>query len=97
MKRGEGWVHRFADHMHLPTESVPGLPLVEICGNRRVLIENHMGVVQYAKDQICVKVAYGFVSVRGRHLELARMSREQLVICGSILCVSLHPTREVEK
>lgn len=90
MKHGENWISRFTEGMNLPTEPITGLPLVEICGNQRVLIENHLGVIQYARTRICVKVSYGVLSVQGSCLELARMSREQLVIRGCVDCVSLH-------
>lgn len=89
MKAKGEWMQRLTEGMDLPAESVPGLPLVEISGEKRVLIENHRGVTQYGRDQICVRVRYGLVSVRGCELELARMSRERLVICGRIDSVSL--------
>lgn len=89
MKNSGSWMNRLAEGMDMAGESIPGLPLVEICGDRRVLIENHRGVSRYCMDQICVRVSYGEVSVRGSGLELARMTKEQLVICGCIDGVSL--------
>lgn len=83
-------MQKLAEGMELPAESMPGLPLVEIAGDRRVLVENHGGVCQYGPEQICVRVKYGIVSVRGRGLEIAKLSREQLVISGRIDCVSLN-------
>lgn len=80
------WVITRAD---LPTESVPGSTLVEIIGECRVLIENHCGVTKYGTNEICVKVSYGVLSVRGARLELSRMTKQQLVITGCIECISL--------
>ena len=74
----------------LPDEPIPRLPLVEIAGGRRVLIENHLGVVAYESERICVKVTYGTVCVCGNNLELARMIRGQLVITGKIRSVELN-------
>lgn len=90
MKGRGNWMRKLAEGMELPAESMPGLPLVEIAGDRRVLVENHGGVCQYGPEQICVRVKYGIVSVRGRGLEIAKLSREQLVISGRIDCVSLN-------
>lgn len=84
MKRRGDWMDRLAEGLDLPAEPMPGLPLVEISGDRRVLIENHRGVTQYGTDQICVKVKYGYVSIQGCGLELARMTKEELIICGRI-------------
>ena len=63
---------------------LPGIPLVEICGDKRVLIEHHQGVVAYGNWEICVKVCYGILSVIGERLTLTCMTKEQLVICGRI-------------
>lgn len=90
MKGRGNWMQKLAEGMELPAESMPGLPLVEIAGDRRVLVENHGGVCQYGPEQICVRVKYGIVSVRGRGLEIAKLSREQLVISGRIDCVNLN-------
>ena len=37
----------------------PDTPLVEICDNKRVLIENHRGVICYGVKEIIVKVKKG--------------------------------------
>ena len=90
MKRKGDWMQKLAEGLDLPGEPIPGLPLVEISGDRRVLVENHRGVCQYGPEQISVRVQYGVVSIQGNHLELARMSREQLIITGYIRCVMLN-------
>ena len=87
--RGE-WIGRLTKELDFSSEPLPGLPLVEISGDRRVLIENHRGVTQYGREKICVKVKYGQVAVQGRGLELSRMTKEALVICGRIDGITLH-------
>ena len=83
------WMEKLARQMEITEEPVPGVPLVEISGQRRVLIENHKGVCGYGPEQICVWVSYGRIDVRGCDLELARMTRQKLVITGTIHGVSL--------
>lgn len=89
MKRKKDLLQRLTDSLDLPGEPLPGQPLVELAGDSRVLIENHHGVTRYGRDEIQVKVKYGCVCVKGFGLELARMTGEQLIICGHIDCVSL--------
>lgn len=89
MKRKEGWMERISRDLDITLEPLPGLPLVEITGDRRVLIENHRGVLQYGKDKICIKVKFGQVSVHGCGLELERMTKDGLIICGRIDGVTL--------
>lgn len=95
MGEGETWKERLRRQLSAIPEPVPGMPLVEIAGQCRVLIENHRGVTCYGRELIRIRVNYGEVAVAGCNLQLARMSRETVVITGHIHCVSLH--REVNR
>lgn len=77
------------ENMELHGESMPGEPVVELAGDRRVLIERHGGVTAYSHEKICVKMRYGTLSICGRGLELRHMSRETLCVWGKIHCVEL--------
>ena len=72
------------DRLDLPQEQLPGLPLVEVYGHKRVLIEHHHGVTEYGRNCVCVKVKYGVVRVEGDNLQLACMNRHTLIISGTI-------------
>lgn len=89
MRKGQFLFSRLGNEMVLTAGAVPGQPIVEIMGAGRVLIENHLGVAAYGREQIVVKVRFGFISVCGCSLELMHMSKEQLVICGKIDAVTL--------
>ena len=83
------FMERIAEAADLRDEPIPGLPLVEIAGDRRVLIEHHCGVTQYGRCRISVRVKFGSVVVVGTALELTRMTGEQLIVTGKIDCVQL--------
>ncbi len=89
MGRGRFLIDRLTEEADLAAQPLPGQPIVEIAGDRRVLIENHFGVKEYGAQRITVKVKYGCVCICGDNLELMRMTREQLVICGRIDCVTV--------
>lgn len=80
---------RLVESAELMQSSIPGQSVVEIAGDRRVLVENHLGVKGYGREKIVVKVKYGTVSVLGDRLEMIRLTKEQLVICGRIDSVQL--------
>ena len=75
MGKGRMILQRLADGADLSAEPLPGQPIVEIAGDRRVLIENHFGVKEYSREKI--------------DLELIRMTKEQLIISGRIDAVTL--------
>ena len=70
-------------------EAFPGIPIAEIAGDRRVLVENHFGVSEYDTQRIGIRVKYGWLYICGRNLTLASMNKQQLVVSGHIDSVSL--------
>ena len=84
MKRRIIRIDRLVENAELIQSSIPGQCVVEIAGDRRVLVENHLGVKGYGREKIVVKVKYGTDSVVGDCLEMIRLTKEQLVITGRI-------------
>lgn len=70
-------------------EVFPVLPIVELAGTRRALVENHLGVTEYSPERIGIKMKYGELHVCGCRLRLEHMTRVKLVITGEITGVSL--------
>ena len=76
----------------LVRESTPvfdGRPRVDLQGDRRVVIENHRGMVEYSDTCMRVAVRGGVVKVTGLDLELQIMNHDELVIGGTIAAVEL--------
>ena len=82
-------LEKLAQAAGLETEPLPGLPLIELSGNRRVLIENHQGVSCYASERICVRVRGGAIEICGQGMALSCISRERLILTGRIEAVHL--------
>lgn len=89
MKQNKHIIARLADTADLSDEVIPGVPLVEIAGDSRVLIEHHCGLSEYSCESICANVKFGAVQVKGSNLELTRITKEQLIISGCIESVML--------
>ena len=89
MGKGYSFLERFGENAELLEEPLPGQSIVEIAGDTRVLVENHMGVTAYAREKIVIRMKFGFLNVCGCGLEIIRMNRDQLVIRGRIHGVSL--------
>lgn len=89
MKRENRFLNTVSDAIHIETKSLPGVPLIEICDQKRVLIENHQGIVGYGSREILIKVRYGVVCVCGDNLKLIKVCKEKLIITGKICTVNL--------
>ena len=90
MERDKLLLERITNAADLQDAPIPGLPLIELAGDVRVLIENHCGVTEYGDERICVKVKFGQVCICGQGLRLAKMTKSQLIICGRIQTVEMY-------
>lgn len=86
-QQGE-YLERAMMGINLYGESLPGLPLVEVVGKCRVLIENHCGVNCYTDCEVHINSQLGVIKVTGDKLLLAKVAKECLVIKGAIHTVS---------
>ena len=90
MKYNGSFLDRAMLGAQLYGEPIPQLPLVEMIGKRRVLIENHCGVNCYSDEKIDINSRLGMIRITGEELCLARVSRELVVIVGQIQCVTFN-------
>lgn len=70
-------------------DGITKVPIAELAGANRVLIENHQGVLAYSLEEIQIKTSYGKIGVKGENLQLLQLNREQLVINGRIDALQL--------
>lgn len=91
MKQGQGKTDtsRLIRLLSDKTELIPGQPLLEIAGQCRVLIENHLGIIAYSPCCIIVRVKFGTYHIQGCDLKIAKMGKDQLVIFGRIEIIQL--------
>lgn len=94
MRYRDDFLNKLGMYMKENKENVVRPPLVEICGCRRVLIENHLSILIYEENRICVKVHFGTIVVSGLQLRLCRVNKEQLIICGQIHGVTMKRSNE---
>lgn len=80
---------RWRELMRAATPVFDGSPRVDLQGDRRVVIENHRGMVEYSDSCMRVAVRGGAVRVTGSGLELLVMNHDELVIGGRIAGVEL--------
>lgn len=77
------------DFFGLPAELIPGVPKLTLSGGSRVLIENHGGLRSYSRDCVEVRGRNMLMRIRGEDLELASMTKTELVVRGIVVAVEL--------
>lgn len=89
MKRENSFFQPITGMKRYAEEQICNVPLMEIYGHRRVLVENHQGIESYDSNRILVKVKGGCIQICGEALELSRMSKEKVVVTGRINSIVL--------
>ena len=92
--RGEKLMPRrkLRDYLEEKTDNpdiFPSVPIVELAGSHRMLVENHLGVIQYSTEKIGIKMKYGQLQICGCGLTLEQMTKVKLVVTGRIDGISL--------
>jgi sporulation protein YqfC len=90
MDQRRKWKERLSGTLDSRGEALPLQPIMELCGDRRIWIENHRGVRKYTDQEIWVATRYGFLQIQGESLKVCRMEGSMLVITGRIRHIHIH-------
>lgn len=77
------------DKFGLPAEIIPGVPKLTLSGGNELFVENHGGLKSYSRDCIEVRGRNLLVQVKGEELELAAMTKAEIIIHGIIVAIEL--------
>ncbi len=80
---------RIADALELQQDVALNLPMLHITGSERLLLENHRGLLEYARDRIRVATTAGVVEIEGDDLAIRSVGRDDLLITGVLHTVKL--------
>jgi sporulation protein YqfC len=66
-------------------------PLITLEGNERLGLENHQGVAEYTPSRLVVLTRLGPVRVCGKGLKLVALSKQYVIVQGTLHSVSFGP------
>ena len=66
-----------------------GAARVTVLGSKRLLVENHTGLIEFTANVIRLNSAGGAIAIEGKNLSISDMRRQQLIIHGQISRVLL--------
>ena len=75
--------------LELPMDVGMDLPKVTIIGDLGVLIQNHRGLIQFSPEKIVIGVGKGQIAILGKSLEIEEVSKEDMVVRGTIGSVQM--------
>ena len=73
----------------LAEDLVGGQSRIELTGGRRLLIEDHRGILEYTDTLLRVALRRGQVRVTGDDLRLTALTLRELAVSGTIRAIEL--------
>jgi sporulation protein YqfC len=87
--RRRGPALEIAERFELPPEALSGVPKLTLTGSRRVLVENHRGLLEYSRERIEINGGRVRLRLLGEGLELRAMNGSDILVTGDIYSVEL--------
>ena len=83
-EKKDSFFDKAAEIFDIPSEVVAGMARITVTGCRRVLVENHKGILEYGSEEIHINGGRMVLKLRGSGMELRSMNTEELLITGRI-------------
>lgn len=82
------WVLDMMESFEIPKETVLDVPIISLVGNREIVIENFISIIEYGESAIRLKTQCGEFAIEGKNLEARSMDSEHIQIKGQIQTLS---------
>ncbi len=84
LKKRKALLMNLAERLELPEEAVSGATKLSVTGGKRILIENHRGILEYGSERIAVRTDSGTLILSGTELHLLGMNEQELLFGGRL-------------
>ena len=74
--------------LDLPEILSPGVPHIEMQGNREIIIDGCRGILEYAADRIKLNAGSLVISFQGSGLVIKTYSENQTVLAGEVVGIA---------
>ncbi len=86
LKKIRAAAEELSDRLGLPEDLVFGSAKLTVIAGKRILVENHRGILEYGTDRIVINLDRGRLALSGSGFTLSAMNKNELLICGKLQC-----------
>ena len=72
------------ESVELPSEIVLNIPLINILGDSKILIENFKNIAHYSSEVIKIDTSCGILKITGQKLFLKEFNKNKILIKGKL-------------
>lgn len=74
----------FVNSLKLPKDTILGVPILTVTGNREIWMENYKGILEYTSGQILLQAKTCQICIEGKSLSIDYYTNEDMKISGII-------------
>lgn len=86
LKKIRAVAEELSDRLGLPEDLVFGSAKITVIATKRILVENHRGILEYGNGRIVIKLDKAKLCLSGSDFEISAMNKNQILICGKLQC-----------
>ncbi len=75
---------KLADDLEIPNDALSDNFDLKMHGNKKVIIENHLGMTVYENDEVGIKTAENTILIKGSKFKIEEISNYNVIIRGNI-------------
>lgn len=84
MSRFNNFKSKIADDLEIPNDAFSGNFDLIMNGNKKVIIENHLGITIYENNVVGIKTAENSILIKGSKFKLEEISDYKVIVKGNI-------------
>jgi len=73
-----------ADELEIPNNALSDNFDLKMHGNKKVIIENHLGIKIYEDNMVCVKTNDQDITIRGTKFKIEEINNDKVIVKGNI-------------
>lgn len=75
---------KLADDLDIPNDALSDNFDLRMHGNKKVIIENHLGITVYENDEVGVKTTDNIITIKGSKFKIEEINNYNVIIKGNI-------------
>ncbi|MGD9567408.1 MAG: YabP/YqfC family sporulation protein [Sedimentibacter sp.] len=75
---------KLADDLEIPNDAFTDNFDLRMHGNKKVIIENHLGITIYENDQVGIKTVDNNILIKGSKFKIEEINNYKVIIKGNI-------------
>ena len=84
MSRFNDFRSKLADELEIPNDAMSDNFELTMHGNKKVIIENHLGLTVYDDNQVSVKTKDQDITIKGSRFKIEEINQYKLIVKGKI-------------